>query len=68
MIVIEYVDKFLELSRYASEDVADNEKKQELFLEGLAGPLQYQLTSHSFPSFQDLVDKAASISIESWKI
>jgi hypothetical protein len=27
-------------------------------LEGLAGPLHYQLTSHTFPTFQQLLDKA----------
>lgn len=44
MTVSEYRDKFTQLSKYAPE-VADNEKKQELFLEGLIGPLQYQLMS-----------------------
>jgi hypothetical protein len=41
MSVIEYKDKFVELSRYAPKEVADDEKKQELFMEGLAEPLQY---------------------------
>jgi hypothetical protein len=41
MSVAEFRDKFIELSRYAPEDVADDGKKQELFLEGLAGPLRY---------------------------
>jgi hypothetical protein len=27
-------------------------------MEGLAGPLRYQLTSHTFPTFQQLLDKA----------
>jgi hypothetical protein len=27
-------------------------------LKGLIGPLQYQLVSHTFPSFQRLLDKA----------
>jgi hypothetical protein len=27
-------------------------------MEGLAGPLQYQLMSHTFLSFQHLLDKA----------
>jgi hypothetical protein len=35
----EYIDKFIQLSRYAPEEVADDEKKQELFLEWLIGPL-----------------------------
>jgi hypothetical protein len=35
-------------------------------MEGLAGPLRYQLTSHTFPSFQHLLDKA--ICLESMRI
>jgi hypothetical protein len=59
--MIEYRDKFIQLSRYAHRDVEDDEKKQELFLEGLIGPLQYQLVSHAFPSFQRLSDKAIAV-------
>jgi hypothetical protein len=61
MSVIEYRDRFIELSRYAPEEVADDPKKQERFMEGLTGPLQYQLTSHTFPSFQHLLDKAITL-------
>jgi hypothetical protein len=46
MSVSEYMDKFIQPSRYAPGEVDDDEKKQELFLEGLIGPLQYQLISH----------------------
>jgi hypothetical protein len=35
-------------------------------MEGLAGPLRYQLTSHTFPSFQHLLDKA--ITLEAMRI
>jgi hypothetical protein len=59
--VEEYQDRFIELSRYAPEEVTDDPKKQERFLEGLAGPLRYQLTSHTFPSFQHLLDKAITL-------
>jgi hypothetical protein len=65
MSVAEYRDMFIELSRYAPEEVADDPKKQERFLEGLAGPLHYQLMSHTFPSFQHLLDK--SIVLESMR-
>jgi hypothetical protein len=58
MSVAEYRDKFTELSRYAAEEVAKDRKKQELFLDGLAGSLQYQLMSYHFPNFQQLVDAA----------
>jgi hypothetical protein len=61
MSMSEYWDKFIQLSRYAPRDVEDDEKKQELFLEGLIGPLQYQLISHTFPSFQRLFDKAIAV-------
>jgi hypothetical protein len=58
MSVAEYRDRFIELSRYAPEELANDPKKQERFMEGLAGPLRYLLTSHTFPSFQQLLDKA----------
>jgi hypothetical protein len=56
MSVAEYRDKFIQLSRYAPEQDADDGKKQEMFLDGLSGPLQYLLMSHVFPTFQSLVD------------
>jgi hypothetical protein len=37
--VAEYRNKFIELSRYAREEVVEDRKKQELFLDGLAGSL-----------------------------
>jgi hypothetical protein len=58
MSVSEYRDKFVQLCRYAPEEVVEDDRKQEQFLEGLIGPLQYQLMSHSFPSFQKLLYKA----------
>jgi hypothetical protein len=51
MSVAKFRDKFIELSCYAPEEVADDGKKQELFLDGLSGPLQYLLMSHTFPTF-----------------
>jgi hypothetical protein len=61
MSVSEYRDKFIQLSQYAPREVEDDEKKQELFLEGLIRPLQYQLILHTFPSFQRLLDKAIAM-------
>jgi hypothetical protein len=58
MSVAEYKDKCIELSRYATEEVVVDKKKHELFLDGLAGPWQYKLMSHAFPTFQQLVDTA----------
>jgi hypothetical protein len=39
MTVSEYRDKFIQLLRYALEEVAKDERKQEQFMEGLIGPL-----------------------------
>jgi hypothetical protein len=57
----QYRDKFIQLSRYAPDEVAEDERKQEHFIEGLNGPLQYALVAHTFPSFQRLLDKALAI-------
>jgi hypothetical protein len=46
-----------QLSRYAPEEVDTDEKRQERFLEGLIGPLNYQLQSQNFPNFQTLLNK-----------
>jgi hypothetical protein len=51
MPVSVYRDKSIQLSRYAPKEVAKDENKPELFLDGLIGPLQYNLMSHSFTSF-----------------
>jgi hypothetical protein len=51
MPVSEYRDKFIQLSRFAPNEVADDERKKEHFMEGLNGPLQYSLVAHTFPSF-----------------
>jgi hypothetical protein len=61
MLVSEYHDKFIQLSRYAPDEVAKDERKQEHFIEGLNGPLQYALVAHTFPSFQRLLDKTLAI-------
>jgi hypothetical protein len=61
MSVSEYRDRFIQLSRYALDEVADDERKQEHFIEGLNGPLHYALVSHTFPSFHRLLDKYLAI-------
>jgi hypothetical protein len=58
MSVSEYRDRFIQLSRYAPDEVAEDERKQEHFIERLNGPLQYALVAHTFPSFKRLLDKA----------
>jgi hypothetical protein len=61
MSVSEYCDKFIQLSRYALDEIVEDERKQEHFIEGLNGPLQYDLVAHTFPSFHRLLDKALAI-------
>jgi hypothetical protein len=61
MSISEYRDKFIQLSRYAPDEVAEDERKQEHFIQGLNGPLQYALVAHTFPPFQRLLDKALAI-------
>jgi hypothetical protein len=51
MIVVEYRDKFAQLSRYAPYDVADDKDKQHRFLKGLYDGLQLQLMSNTYPNF-----------------
>jgi hypothetical protein len=61
MSVSEYCDRFIQLFRYAPDEVAEDERKQEHFIEGLNGPMQYALVAHTFLSFQRLLDKALAI-------
>ena len=52
MTVSEYRGRFTQLSRYAPEEVDTDEKRQERFLEGLIGPLNYQLRVIPSPTFR----------------
>jgi len=61
MSVSEYRDKFTQLSCYAPNEVDTDAKRQDHFLDGLIGPLNYQLQSHTFPNFQTLLDQAISL-------
>jgi hypothetical protein len=61
MSVSEYRDKFLQLSRYAPEDVNTDAKRQYRFLRGLVDPLHYQLMNHTFPIFEHLIDRVIMI-------
>jgi hypothetical protein len=51
MSVSEYHDRFIQLTRYAPDEVAKDERKHEYFIEGLNGPVQFALVAHTFPSF-----------------
>ena len=61
MSVCEYRDKFIQLSRYALAEVADDEEKQDHFRNGLNGPIKYQLMVHTFENFQKMVDNAIMV-------
>jgi hypothetical protein len=61
MSVSEYRDKFLQLSRYALEDVNTDAKRQYRFLRHLVDLLHYQLMNHTFPTFQHLINRAIMI-------
>ena len=56
--VNEYLHKFNQLARYALEDVATDEAKQERFLEGLNDDLSVRLIAQDYTDFQQLVNKA----------
>jgi hypothetical protein len=58
MTMSEYVTHFMQLSRYAPNDVDTDEKKQECFLNGLEDGLAYDLEARDFMNFQTMVDKA----------
>jgi hypothetical protein len=66
--VSEYKENFLQLSRYAPEDVNTDAKRQYRFLRGLIDPLHYQLMNHTFPTFQHLIDKAFMTEWKCWEM
>ena len=55
MSVSEYRDKFTQLSRYAPNDVDTDAKRQDRFLDGLIGPLNYQLQARQGYRFGEQV-------------
>jgi hypothetical protein len=61
MSVNEYLDKFTQLSCYTPDEVNTDPKRKEHFLNGLIGPLNYQLQSHTFPDFATLLNKAIGL-------
>jgi hypothetical protein len=61
MMVNEYLNSFIQLSRYATEDINTNKKKQNMFLEGLNDDIQFQLLNADYTDFQHMIDKAIVI-------
>jgi hypothetical protein len=61
MTVNEYVNSFIQLSRYAPNDINTNEKKQDMFLNGLNDDIQFYLLNTDYADFHHVVDKAIVI-------
>jgi hypothetical protein len=61
MTVNEYLNSFIQLSRYAPDDINTNEKKKDMFLNGLNDDIQFQLLNTNYANFQHVVDKAIVI-------
>jgi hypothetical protein len=59
--VNEYLNSFIQLSRYAPDDINTDEKKQDMFLNGLNDGIQFQLLNTNYADFQHMVDKAIVI-------
>jgi hypothetical protein len=51
MRVNEYLNQFIQLSRYAIDDVNTNEKKKDMFLKGLKDEIQFHLLKTDYPDF-----------------
>jgi hypothetical protein len=51
MTVNEYLNSFIQLSIYATEDINTDEKKQDMFLEGLNDDIQFQLLNTDYVDF-----------------
>jgi hypothetical protein len=61
MTVNEYLNSFIQLSRYAPDDINMDEKKQDMFLNGLNDDIQFQLLNTNYAYFQHMVNKAIVI-------
>jgi hypothetical protein len=61
LTVNEYLNKFTQLSRYASDDVNTDEKKYDAFLNGLNDEIQFQLLNTDYEDLQRMVDKAINV-------
>jgi hypothetical protein len=64
MTVNEYLNSFIQLSRYAPDDINMDKKKQDVFLSGLNDDIQFQLLNTDYVNFHHMVDKAIVIKNE----
>jgi hypothetical protein len=51
MIVNEYLNSFIQLTRCATDDVNIDEKKQDMFLNGLNDDIHFQLLNTDYADF-----------------
>ena len=56
MTVNQYIQKFMELARYALEDVNSDKKKHKCFRRGLNTSLREQMVTHIYPDFNTLMN------------
>jgi hypothetical protein len=61
MTVNWYLNSFIQLSRYAPDDINTDEKKHDMFLNGLNDDIQFQLLNTDYTDFQHMVNKAIVI-------
>jgi hypothetical protein len=61
MTVNEYFNLFIQLSRYVPNDINTDEKKHDMFFNGLIDDIQFQLLNTDYADFQHVVDKAIVI-------
>jgi hypothetical protein len=61
MTVNEYLNSFIQVSRYAPDDINMDEKKQDVFMNGLNDDIQFQLLNTDYADFQHMVDKTIVI-------
>jgi hypothetical protein len=61
MTMNEYLNSFIQLSRYTPDDINTDEKKQDMFLNVLNDDIQFQLLNTDYADFQHMVDKAIVI-------
>jgi hypothetical protein len=61
MTVNEYLNSFIQLSRYAPDNINTDQKKQDVFRSGLNDDIQFQLLNTNYANFQHMVDRAIVI-------
>jgi hypothetical protein len=61
MTVNEYLNSFIQLSRYAPDDINTDEKKQDMFFNGSNDDIQFLLLNTDYADFQHVVVHAIVI-------